>query len=134
MSKVARPAAYTAVAEQIGARIRWARELVEPNGAEFARAIGVDRSTIRHIESGRRPPSIFAVIEISHALRVTPDYILLGKMQGVDGELAARLGAAHPELNRGALSGRIQGTGGPVGTSEAPKTPRRRGRAPRSGG
>lgn len=98
MSNKPRPEAYTEVAQAIGQRIRWARELVEPNRAEFARAMGVDRSTVRDIESGRRPPSIFAVIEISHRLRVTPNYILLGNMQGVDGELAGRLAVQHPEL------------------------------------
>lgn len=93
-----RPDAYSIVAKEVGKRIRWARELVQPNRAEFARLMGVDRSTVRDMESGRRPPSIFSVLELSHRLRVTPDYILLGTLRGVDGELAARLVRLHPEL------------------------------------
>lgn len=109
------------MAEEVGERIRWARELVEPNRAEFARGMGVDRSTIRDIESGRRPPSIFAVIEISHRLRVTPDYILLGKMRDVDGELAGRLGALHPELVQLGPSSDTPGTDSSGNTSKQPK-------------
>jgi len=71
---------------------------VQPNRAEFARLMGVDRSTVRDMESGGRPPSIFSVLELSHRLRVTPDYLLLGKLRDVDGELAARLVRLHPEL------------------------------------
>lgn len=126
MSKQARPAAYSVVAKEIGQRIRWARELVEPNRAEFARGLGVDRSTIRDIESGRRPPSVFAVLAISHQLRVTPDYILTAKMRDVDGELAAALGAHHPELLSGATSAGIQRMVPEASTDPKPKKPQRR--------
>lgn len=121
MSNKARPDAYTEVAKEIGKRIRWARELVEPNRAEFARGLGVDRSTVRDMESGRRPPSIFAVIEISHQLRVSPDYILLGSMRGVDGELAALLAIRHPELVRDGPFSDIPGRGVSGNTSRQPR-------------
>lgn len=127
MSSKARPAAYTAVAKEVGQRIRWARELVEPNRAAFARGLGVDRSTIRDIESGRRPPSIFAVLAISHSLRVTPDYCLIGRMRDVDGELATALGKRHPELQEGALSFGIQRMEPEESSDPAPK--KRRARA-----
>jgi transcriptional regulator with XRE-family HTH domain len=130
MSNKPRPEAYTEVAQAIGQRIRWARELVEPNRAEFARAMGVDRSTIRDIESGRRPPSIFAVIEISHRLRVSPNYILLGKMQDVDGELAGRLAVQHPELVQTWPSDDTPGTGSSGSTSKRPKRQAGEGRRP----
>lgn len=126
MSSKARPEAYSEIAKDIGRRIRWARELVEPNRAEFARAMGVDRSTIRDIESGRRPPSVFAVMEISHRLRVSPDYILLGKMRGVDGELAARLALLHPELVTGDLSADTPDMDYAENTSAQPKKLARR--------
>jgi DNA-binding XRE family transcriptional regulator len=114
-----RAEAYSAMQIAIGQRIRWARELVEPNRAEFARTMGVDRTTLQKIEDGDRAPSVFAVIEISHRLRVSTDYILLGTLRGVDGELAARLLEAHPDLhehNRKAMG---------ADTSQAP---RKRGR------
>lgn len=126
MSNKARPAAYSAVAKEIGQRILWARELVEPNRAAFARGLGVDRSTIRKIETGERPPSIFAVLALSHQLRVTPDYILIGRMRDVDGELAAELGARHPELRSGAISFGIQRMEPEESTGPEPrKQPRR---------
>lgn len=119
MSRTARPKTVTEIQKDIGQRIRWARELVVPNRAEFARLMGVDRSTIQKIEDGERAPSIFNVLDISHRLRVTPDYILLGSMRGVDSELAFRLGQAHPELGP---------ENGPEGTAMGggiPQKPRR---------
>lgn len=98
MAKVKRPDAVTEIQRQVGNRIRWARELVEPNRAEFARLMGVDRSTLAKIEDGSRPPSVFNVLDISHRLRVSADYILRGSLVGVDPELAARLVRQHPEL------------------------------------
>lgn len=98
MSKHARPTSYSDIQISVGRRIRWARELVAPNRAEFARIMGVHLSTLGKIEDGSRPPSIFNVLEICHRLRVSPDYILCGTLRGVDGELAALLTARHPEL------------------------------------
>ena len=85
-------------AKRHGARIRWARELVEPNRAAFARVLEVDRTTLHKIEDGDRSPSVFLVAQLSHRLRVSTDYIILGTLRGVDGELAARLLEEHPEL------------------------------------
>lgn len=120
MSKEKRPAAYTAIQAEVGARIKWARELVEPNRAEFARLMGVDRSTLQKIEDGERAPSVFNVMDIAHRLHVSTDYILVGSLRGVDGELAAMLVTRHPEL----LDGSRKATDG--GTSPKPKKPGRR--------
>lgn len=119
MAKEKRPDAYSAVQAKIGERIKWARELVEPNRAAFARAMGVDRSTLQKIEDGDRPPSVFNVIDIAHKLRVTPDYILKGTLKGVDGELAGYLVALHPELAPGT------GTATDSGTYQPPRKPKR---------
>lgn len=86
--------------KQMGRRIKWARELVASNIAEFSRLLGVHRTTIVKIEDGSRAPSISLVLDISRRLRVTPDYILIGSLYGVDEELAYRLLRRHPELNR----------------------------------
>jgi transcriptional regulator with XRE-family HTH domain len=93
-----RPESYSAVQAEIGKRIKWARELVEPNRAAFARLMGCDRTTLQKIEDGDRAPSIFNVLDIAHRLRVSPDYILTGSLRGVDGELAGLLAVHHPEL------------------------------------
>ena len=119
MAKEKRPDAYSDVQAKIGERIKWARELVEPNRAAFARAMGVDRSTLQKIEDGTRAPSVFNVLDIAHKLRVTPDYILKGTLKGVDGELAAALAVRHPELDRRTDMATDSGTYQP------PKRPRR---------
>jgi transcriptional regulator with XRE-family HTH domain len=98
VSKISRPEASTKTQAKIGNRIRRAREMVEPNRAAFARLLELDRSTLAKIEAGSRAPSIFNVIDIAHRLRVTADYILRGSLRGIDGELAARLVAADPEI------------------------------------
>ena len=83
---------------QLGVRLKWARELVEPNRAEFARSVGVDVSTIRNIENGTRAPSVALLMQICHSLRISFEYLLHGELRGVDGELAALLSQHHPEL------------------------------------
>lgn len=117
MSKVRRPASITGIQKEIGERILWARELVEPNRAAFARLMGVDRSTLQKIEDGDRAPSVFNVLDIAHRLRVTTDYILNGNLAGVDREMAAMLIQGHPEL----LSGRSMAT--VPDTSQRPMKP-----------
>jgi len=126
VSKKARPMSTRVIAEQIGERIRAVRELIEPNRAAFARIIGVDRAVLRGMESGRRPPSIYAVIELAHRLRVSTDYILTGSLRGVDGELAAKLIALHPELlpSSNQASGHSSDTPGKGGGPRTPPQPR----------
>lgn len=118
MAKEKRPETYTAVQIAVGRRIKWARELVEPNRASFARLMGVDRSTLQKIEDGDRPPSIFNVLDLAHRLRVSPDYILTGSLRGVDGEMAGMLVARHPELLG---SSRMAND---CGTQPQPRTPK----------
>jgi DNA-binding XRE family transcriptional regulator len=116
--------AYSQMQKDMGSRIRWARQLVEPNRAAFARKLQVDRTTLHKIEDGDRAPSVFLVAELSHKLLVSTDYIILGTLRGVDGEMAAKLLEAHPELRD------HRGTDGPVsnGGDSSPR-PRRRGQA-----
>jgi transcriptional regulator with XRE-family HTH domain len=128
VSKKARPLSTHIIAEQVGERIQWVRELIEPNRAAFARIIGVDRAVLRGMESGRRPPSIYAVIALAHRLRVSTDYILTGSLRGVDGELAAKLIALHPELlaSSNQINGHSSDTphrGGGPNTPNQPTTP-----------
>lgn len=113
MAKLKRPDGYSIVQAQIGERIRWARELIEPNRAALAREMSVDRSTLAKIEEGSRPPSVFNVLDLAHRLRVTTDYILTGSLKGVDGELAAMLASRHPELVPGNRTARAADNGQP---------------------
>ena len=99
MSKTARPEAYTAIQKDIGERIGWVRELIEPNRYEAARTLGLDPSTLAKIESGDRAASIFNIISIANRYRVTADFLLRGVMSArMDEELALKLAALHPEL------------------------------------
>ena len=81
-----------------GLRIRWAREEVEPNRYEFARKLGVDATTIRNIENGKANPGMQLLHEMCHSLRISLDYIVDGRLIGIDPELAGLLVARHPEL------------------------------------
>ena len=117
--------AYSQMQKDMGDRIRWARQLVEPNRAAFARGLEVDRTTLHKIEDGERAPSVFLVAQLSHRLHVSTDYIILGTMRGVDGEIAARLLEAHPELHSHNRTGSPDANGG---NGNSPR-PRKRGTA-----
>jgi len=81
-----------------GLRIRWAREIVEPNRMQFARKLGVDVTTIRDIETGKTNPGIELAWRIFHSIRISLDYVVAARLTGVDPELANLLVKAHPEL------------------------------------
>ncbi len=91
-------------AKQIGERLRWVRELVDLTPTQLAADIGVDTSSVRHIEGGLRLPSLRMLMAICHVLRISPQYLLWGNLVGVEPELAAKLKAAHPGLSWPAAS------------------------------
>lgn len=82
-----------------GERILWARKIVEPNRLEFSRKLGIDATTARDIETGRRNPGVELLYAICHSLRISLDYIVKGSLKGVDPELALQLVTDHPELD-----------------------------------
>lgn len=63
---------------RIGANVRRARERIEPNRSEFARRMGVDRTTIQKIEDGERMPSLRNLFEIVRLCGVSADEIMFG--------------------------------------------------------
>ncbi len=85
--------------EQLGERLRWARELVSGGPTRLAADVGVDTSAIRHIERGVRLPSLHLLQALCHVLRISPQYLMEGSLAGVEPELAAKLKAAHPGLS-----------------------------------
>jgi|SRR5215831_13416222 len=85
-------------AQRIGERLRWAREMLGYSRVELAREIGVDPAFIGKIEAGQRIPSVFLVMSLCHVLHISPQYMLWGSVQGVEGELATKLLDEHPEL------------------------------------
>ena len=91
-------------AQRIGDRLRWVRELVDSTPTQLAADLGVDSSSVRHIENGIRLPSLRMLMVLCHVLRISPQYLLWGSLVGVEPELAARLKAEHPELSWPAAS------------------------------
>jgi transcriptional regulator with XRE-family HTH domain len=86
-------------AARIGERLRWVRELVGATPTQLASDLGVDVSSVRHIERGVRSPSLVLLMTLCHVLRISPQYLLWGRLEGVDPELAAKLKSLHPELS-----------------------------------
>lgn len=85
---------------ELGRRIMLARLLVEPNRRAFARKLKVDVATIRNIEMGTRNASIWLLQRICRALRIDLDYVVEGRLSGVDRELRQMLVDQHPWLAR----------------------------------
>lgn len=78
-------------AVEIGARLRRAREAQDIYQEQLAEAVGINRSLLSKLENGQRAPSVFLAMALIEALQISPQYLLWGSMQGVDGELAAKL-------------------------------------------
>lgn len=57
---------------------------------EFARALGVDRSYLSRIESGKKGCSVDLLIQLSELLNVSIDYIVMGKTRSTLLEAAAK--------------------------------------------
>jgi transcriptional regulator with XRE-family HTH domain len=84
--------------EARGRRILWAREAHGISRLEFARRLGVDMTTLRNIENGKSNPGMQLAWRMFHALRISLDYVVAGRLTGVDPELAGLLVHTHPEL------------------------------------
>jgi transcriptional regulator with XRE-family HTH domain len=82
----------------MGRRLRYVREALQLSTTELGADLGVDEAMIRHIETGRRGPSVPLIATLCHALRITPQYLFYGDVREVDPELQALLLAQHPEL------------------------------------
>jgi transcriptional regulator with XRE-family HTH domain len=87
-----------AEARLIGQRLRWAREAQDIGRPELAERLGVDITMVRNMEIGERVPSVFLAMSLCHILGISPQYLLWGMLQGVEGELSAKLAREHPEL------------------------------------
>lgn len=82
----------------IGLRLKWARELVYPTQAAFARALGLDKHSVAKIETGKRPIRLVNLITAANKLRTGTEYLLTGNLAGVEPELQRLLMQRHPEL------------------------------------
>jgi DNA-binding XRE family transcriptional regulator len=86
------------LAADIGRRLLWAREALQLSHMELAIDVGVNEAAIRHIEKGRRGPSLPLIATLCHTLRITPQYLFYGDVRDIDPELRRALLVRHPEL------------------------------------
>jgi transcriptional regulator with XRE-family HTH domain len=92
------------LAEDMGQRLRWVREALGLSTTQLAAHLNLDEATIRHFEKVRRSPSIAFIATLCHLLRITPQYLFYGDVEGIDPELRATLVRQHPELQWPSLS------------------------------
>jgi transcriptional regulator with XRE-family HTH domain len=86
------------LAAEIGGRLRYVREALQMTTTELGAALGLDEAAVRHIEKGRRAPSVPLIATLCHLLRITPQYLFYGDTRDIDPELREALLQAHPEL------------------------------------
>ncbi len=79
-------------------RIVWARQEIEQDPAETARAMGVPLPIWRDIESGRTRPGDDVLDRFCEYAGVSLDYLLRGVLRGVHPEMAAVLASKHSRL------------------------------------
>lgn len=82
----------------VGQRLKWVREIVEPNQAECARIMSTEQSTWNKYEAGTRKQDPYKMVEFCNRFRVTLDYLYRGVLAGVHEDLSLQLAARHPEL------------------------------------
>lgn len=88
---------------EMGLRLRYVRQALGLTTTQLGADLGVADSAIRHIEKGRRGPSVPFIATLCHALRITPQYLFYGDVREIDPELREALLAAHPELRWASL-------------------------------
>lgn len=64
----------------MGFRIAQRRQSLGLKQAQLAKKVGISAKYISDIETGKRHPSLETLVKICEALRITPDYIILGAM------------------------------------------------------
>jgi len=75
----------------VAARLRALRESLELSKADFADAIGVDRSSYTKIEKGDKPLLPKTAYQIWKLYGVDMNYVYLGQIGGVPSDLSKKL-------------------------------------------
>ena len=68
--------------EEMGKRIQKRRKELKLRQTQLAEETGISNHYLCNIENGRSIPSLEVFAEICNALKVTPDYLLLGNLRG----------------------------------------------------
>jgi transcriptional regulator with XRE-family HTH domain len=96
--------------KRMGERLRWVREAFgEQSQQAIADKVGVHQTLWSMYERGKRAPDQFNAVRIIAKLGISREYLLEGKLDGVERNLAIRLAAKHPEL--AGLTNKEPGTG-----------------------
>ena len=66
--------------KDMGRRIKSRRKELKITQSELAETLDLSNNHISSIETGNQKPSLDTFIELCNALKVTPDYLLLGSM------------------------------------------------------
>lgn len=82
----------------IGQRLKWLREAMNASQQELADHVGVHQTMWSLYEKGKRSPDQYTMVRMAGKLKISTEYLLEGRLEGVDRDLAIRLAAAHPEL------------------------------------
>jgi ribosome-binding protein aMBF1 (putative translation factor) len=98
MGRPKRTTADRQLMRDVGMRLRWVREARGLTQAEIADQVGVSDSAWSLYERGLRFPDIFEATRLLAKLRISREYLLEGRLSGVEAGLAIRLAAAHPHL------------------------------------
>lgn len=69
---------------EMGRRIKLRRKELHIKQSELAETLDISNNHISSIENGREKPSIDTLLKICEALKVTPDYLLLGNIHTND--------------------------------------------------
>ena len=98
MGRPRRSVADRQLMRDVGQRLRWVREARGMTQAEIAALVGLSDSAWSLYERGLRFPDTFEATRLLAKLRISREYLLEGKLAGVETGLAIRLAAAHPHL------------------------------------
>lgn len=66
--------------KELGNRIARRRKMLNIKQNAFAAIVGISNNFLSGIERGNERPSLEVLIRICNALKVTPDYLLMGNM------------------------------------------------------
>ena len=92
--------AFRRYQDEIGDRIRWAREVSGYSQVELARELGISQTILNRYERGKNMPSLFTVATLASKLRLSADYFVFGSLTPIqsDQDTVLALAASHPEL------------------------------------
>jgi transcriptional regulator with XRE-family HTH domain len=87
-----------------GDRLRWAREILEPNAAAAAQVMLVSIPLWNAYEAGQTPIPLTVAQEFARRFQVSLDYLYEGRLEGVTPRMRDALLAQHPQLSERARS------------------------------